>query len=77
MRHELFQSAENSNVSELRFYVATGSLIWFVIVWSVCAIGFTQLYATLSTSYHRKQTLTQTDSATTGGDHSRQHVSHI
>ncbi|KAF9691437.1 hypothetical protein EKO04_010739 [Ascochyta lentis] len=44
MRHELFQSAETNNVSKLRFYVATASLIWFVIVWSVCAIGFTQLF---------------------------------
>ncbi|KAH7071488.1 hypothetical protein BKA63DRAFT_419527 [Paraphoma chrysanthemicola] len=28
----------------LRTIVATGCLIWFVVVWSVCAIGFTQLF---------------------------------
>lgn len=50
MRPEHLQGAETSNVSRLRFYVALGSLIWWVIVWSVCGIGFTQLYATLSTS---------------------------
>jgi|SRR5690242_4776805 len=46
MRHELLYGAETSHVSKLRFYVALGSLIWWVIVWSVCGIGFTQLYAT-------------------------------
>ena len=43
MRHELLQGAETSEVSKLRHYVALGSLIWWVIVWSVCAIGFIQL----------------------------------
>ena len=43
--HPHAHGAETSHVSNLRFYVALGSLIWWVIVWSVCAIGFTQLYA--------------------------------
>lgn len=49
MRPEHPHGAETSHVSDLRFYVALGSLIWWVIVWSVCAIGFTQLYITPST----------------------------
>ena len=49
MRPEHLHGAETSHVSDLRFYVALGSLIWWVIVWSVCAIGFTQLYTTPST----------------------------
>ncbi|KAF3009510.1 hypothetical protein E8E13_003997 [Curvularia kusanoi] len=44
MRPEHLQGAETSNVSNLRFYVALGSLVWWVIVWSVCGIGFTQLF---------------------------------
>ena len=44
MRSELLQSAETSNGSKVQYYVTLGSLIWWVIVWSVCGIGFTQLY---------------------------------
>ncbi|KAF3045897.1 hypothetical protein E8E12_005445 [Didymella heteroderae] len=44
MRPELLQSAETSNGSKVQYYVALGSLIWWVIVWSVCGIGFTQLF---------------------------------
>ncbi|KAG9197926.1 hypothetical protein G6514_000708 [Epicoccum nigrum] len=44
MRPEHPHGAETSHVSNLRFYVALGSLVWWVIVWSVCAIGFTQLF---------------------------------
>ncbi|KAJ4330743.1 Ceramide glucosyltransferase [Didymella glomerata] len=44
MRSELLQSAETSNGSKVQYYVALGSLIWWVIVWSVCGIGFTQLF---------------------------------
>jgi ceramide glucosyltransferase len=36
-------SAEANDVSMLRTIVATGCLIWFVVVWFVCGIGFTQL----------------------------------
>jgi ceramide glucosyltransferase len=43
MRPEPLQSAETSNGSKVQYYVALGSLIWWVIVWSVCGIGFTQL----------------------------------
>ncbi|KAF1941187.1 ceramide glucosyltransferas-like protein [Clathrospora elynae] len=35
---------EAHDVSMLHTIVAIGCLIWFVIVWSVCAIGFTQLF---------------------------------
>jgi ceramide glucosyltransferase len=34
---------ETNNVSMLRTIVAVGCLIWFVVVWAVCGIGFTQL----------------------------------
>lgn len=36
-------TSETDDVSMLRTLVATGCLIWFVVVWFVCAIGFTQL----------------------------------
>jgi ceramide glucosyltransferase len=36
--------ATRDDVSRLRFIVATGSLIWWVVVWNVCAIGFIQLF---------------------------------
>ena len=77
MRRELLQDAETSNVSKLRFYVALGSLIWWVIVWCVCAIGFTQLYTTSSTSYFRKPRLTKTDFVTIGENHNQQYVSRL
>ena len=32
-------------VSMSHTYFATVSLVWFAIVWSVCAIGVIQLYA--------------------------------
>jgi ceramide glucosyltransferase len=34
---------ETEDVSMLRTVIASGCLIWFVVVWFVCAIGFTQL----------------------------------
>lgn len=42
-------SAPNSatgaeNVSTLQYIVSIGCLVWFVVVWTVCAIGFTQLF---------------------------------
>ncbi|KAL5117387.1 Ceramide glucosyltransferase [Pleosporales sp. CAS-2024a] len=37
-------SIETQHVSMLRTLIATGCLIWFVFVWAVCAIGFTQLF---------------------------------
>ncbi|KAF1918923.1 hypothetical protein BDU57DRAFT_443648 [Ampelomyces quisqualis] len=37
-------STETHDVSLLRTLIATGFLIWFVVVWAVCAIGFTQLF---------------------------------
>jgi ceramide glucosyltransferase len=36
-------STETKDVSMLRTIIATSCLIWFVVVWAVCAIGFTQL----------------------------------
>ncbi|KAL7776091.1 hypothetical protein CFE70_006504 [Pyrenophora teres f. teres 0-1] len=36
--------ATGEHVSMLRTLIATGCLIWFVIVWCVCAIGFVQLF---------------------------------
>jgi ceramide glucosyltransferase len=36
-------STEAHDVSMLRTIIAAGCLIWFVVVWFVCAIGFTQL----------------------------------
>jgi hypothetical protein len=36
-------STETHHVSMLRTIIAAGCLIWFVVVWFVCAIGFTQL----------------------------------
>jgi hypothetical protein len=77
MRSELFQSAETSNGSKVQYYVALGSLIWWVIVWSVCGIGFTQLYVTrlqATSCLPVKNTDTQTDSATIGDDPSQQDV---
>ncbi|KAI8933220.1 hypothetical protein NX059_009855 [Plenodomus lindquistii] len=37
-------AAGTDNVSMLRTVIAYGCLIWFVVVWCVCAIGFTQLF---------------------------------
>ncbi|KAH4058937.1 ceramide glucosyltransferase [Parastagonospora nodorum] len=37
-------STETKDVSMLRTIIAAGCLIWFVVVWAVCAIGFTQLF---------------------------------
>jgi hypothetical protein len=77
MRSELLQSAETSNGSKVQYYVALGSLIWWVIVWSVCGIGFTQLYVHLlqaTSCLPRNISDTQTDSATIGDDPSQQHV---
>jgi ceramide glucosyltransferase len=36
-------STEAYDVSMLRTIIAVSCLIWFVVVWFVCAIGFTQL----------------------------------
>ncbi|KAI4685641.1 hypothetical protein J4E81_008793 [Alternaria sp. BMP 2799] len=36
--------ATGQHVSMSRTIIATGCLIWWVIVWSVCAIGFVQLF---------------------------------
>lgn len=44
MRREGTGDARTDHVSMVRFYVALVCLIWFVIVWIVCAIGFTQLF---------------------------------
>jgi ceramide glucosyltransferase len=34
---------ETSDVSMLRTIIATGCLVWFVVVWCVCGIGVVQL----------------------------------
>ncbi|KAJ4346806.1 Ceramide glucosyltransferase [Didymosphaeria variabile] len=38
------QHDAGDHVSTVRFYIALISLIWFVVVWIVCAIGVTQLF---------------------------------
>ncbi|KAJ4377430.1 Ceramide glucosyltransferase [Neocucurbitaria cava] len=38
------QDIRTNDVSMLRTVIATGCLIWFVVVWCVCLIGFTQLF---------------------------------
>jgi len=42
MRRAAALDSETDHVP-LRMYIALGCLVWFVIVWCVCAIGFTQL----------------------------------
>lgn len=77
MRFEVLQSAETSNGSKAQYYLALGSLIWWVIVWSVCGIGFTQLYVKClqaTSCLPGNITDTQADSATIGDDLRQQHV---
>lgn len=75
MLHASTFAAETDHVSMLRTLIATSCLVWFVVVWSVCAIGFIQLYAFRYIFTAPRANNAHADSDTTGGSRSQQYAS--